>query len=52
MRLFTELRHSQALNARLTHKNALLKRLKFATQSERFSAAQRSLLEKTIDENL
>ena len=26
----TELKHSQALNAKLTHENALLKRMKFA----------------------
>ena len=31
MRLFTELRHSQALNAKLTRENALLKRMKFAS---------------------
>ncbi len=35
-----------------THENALLKRLKFAAQSERFSAEQRSLLEETLDEDL
>src|SRR5690606_6588690 len=29
----TELKHSQALNAKLTHENALLKRMKFAAQS-------------------
>ena len=28
-RLFIELRHSQALNAKLKHENALLKRMKF-----------------------
>ena len=36
---------------KLTHENALLKRLKFAAQSERFSAEQRSLLEETLDED-
>ena len=34
----TELKHSQALCAKLTHENALLKRMKFAAQSERFNA--------------
>ena len=37
---------------KLTHENAILKRLKFAAQSERFSAEQRSLLEETLDEDL
>ena len=31
----TELKHRQALNAKLTHENALLKRMKFAAQSEK-----------------
>ena len=44
-RLLAELRHSQALNAKLTHENALLKRMKFAAQYERFNAQQRSLLD-------
>ena len=51
-RLLTELRHSQAINAELTHENALLKRMKFAAQSERFNAEQRSLLEDEIDSDL
>ena len=51
-RLFTELRHSQALNAKLAHENALLKRMKFAAQSERFNAEQRSLLEDEIEADL
>jgi transposase len=42
----------QATIDKLTHENALLKRLKFAAQSERFSAEQRSLLEETLDEDL
>ncbi|MCB8749010.1 IS66 family transposase, partial [Rhodoferax sp. U2-2l] len=37
---------------KLTHENAYFKRLKFAAQSERFSAEQRSLLEETLDEDL
>ena len=48
----TELKHSQALNAKLTHENALLKRMKFAAQSERFNAQQRSLLEDEIEADL
>ncbi len=51
-RLLTELRHSQAINAKLTHENALLKRMKFAAQSERFNAEQRSLLEDEIEADL
>ena len=51
-RLLTELRHSQALNAKLTHENALLKRMKFAAQSERFNPEQRSLLEDEIEADL
>lgn len=37
---------------KLTHENAILKRLKFAAQSERFSAEQKSLLDKTLDSDL
>ena len=48
----TELKHSQALCAKLTHENALLKRMKFAAQSERFNADQRSLLEDEIEADL
>ena len=52
----TELKHSQALNAKLTHENALLKRMKFAAQSEKFSERfnpeQRSLLEDEIEADL
>ena len=48
----TELKHSQALNAKLTHENALLKRMKFAAHSERFNAQQRSLLEDEIEADL
>ena len=39
----------QATIDKLTHENAYLKRLKFAAQSERFSAEQRSLLEETLE---
>lgn len=51
-RLLAQLRHSQALNAKLTHENALLKRMKFAAQSERFNAEQRSLLDDEIEADL
>lgn len=42
----------QALIDKLTHENALLKRMKFAAQSERFSAEQKSLLDESLDEDL
>jgi transposase len=51
-RLLTEVRHKDALVDKLTHENAVLKRLKFAAQSERFNAEQRSLLEETLDADL
>ena len=47
-----ELRHQRALTEKLAHENALLKRLKFAAQSERFDPAQRSLLEEELDADL
>lgn len=47
-----EATHKQAIIDKLTHENAVLKRLKFAAQSERFDAAQRSLLEETLDADL
>jgi transposase len=37
---------------KLTHENAVLKRLKFAAKSEAHSAEQKSLLEKTLDSDL
>ncbi|HSV52487.1 MAG TPA: IS66 family transposase [Burkholderiaceae bacterium] len=42
----------QAFIDKLTHEMAVLKRLKFAAQSEAFNAEQRSLLEETIDTDL
>ena len=42
----------QATIDKLTHENAILKRLKFAAQSERFSAQQRSLLDEALDADL
>jgi transposase len=50
--LFQTLTFKQATIDKLTHENAILKRLKFAAQSERFSAEQRSLLEETLDADL
>jgi transposase len=47
-----EIRFKQATIDKLTHENAYLKRLKFAAQSERFNAEQRSLLEETLDADL
>jgi transposase len=42
----------QALVDKLTHENAMLKRLKFAARSEQFTPEQRSLLEETIDTDI
>ena len=47
-----EATHKQAIIDKLTHENAVLKRLKFAAQSERFDSEQRSLLEETLDADL
>jgi transposase len=51
-RLLADVRHKQAVIDKLTHENALLKRMKFAAQSERYSAEQRSLLDETLDADL
>src|SRR3990167_6320256 len=51
-RLMTQLRHQSALLDKLTHENALLKRMKFAAQSERFNPEQKSLLEDEIEADL
>ena len=48
-RLMTQLRHQSALLDKLTHENALLKRMKFAAQSERFNPEQKSLLADEIE---
>jgi transposase len=50
--LVQTLTFKQATIDKLTHENATLKRLKFAAQSEHFSAEQRSLLEETLDADL
>ena len=47
-----EIAFKQALIDKLTHEMAVLKRLKFAAQSEAFNAEQRSLLEEAIDTDL
>ena len=51
-RVMGDLRHKQAIIDKLTHENAVLKRLKFAAQSERFNPEQRSLLEESLDADL
>lgn len=42
----------QVVIDKLTHENALLKRMKFAAQTERYSADQKSLLEDDIETDL
>ena len=42
----------QAVIDKITHENALLKRLKFAAKSEAFNAEQKSLLDETLDTDL
>jgi transposase len=51
-RLLTELRHKSALVDKLTHENAVLKRLKFAAKSEAYNAEQKSLLDEALDADL
>jgi transposase len=51
-RLLAEMRVKQVMIDKLTHEMAILKRLKFAAQSEAFNAGQKSLLEETIDTDL
>ncbi len=46
------LAHKQAIIDKLTHENALLKRMKFAAQAERFNPEQKSLLEDAIEADL
>ena len=47
-----EVAFKQAVIDKLTHENALLKRLKFAARSEAYTAEQKSLLEETLDADL
>ncbi|WP_418319577.1 transposase domain-containing protein [Piscinibacter sakaiensis] len=42
----------QALIDKLTHENAVLKRLKFAAKSEAFTAEQKCLIDETLDTDL
>lgn len=42
----------QAIIDKITHENALLKRLKFPAKSEAFTAEQKSLLDETLDTDL
>ena len=47
-----EIAFKQAFIDKLTHEMAVLKRLKFAAQSEAYNAEQKSLLEESIDTDL
>ena len=47
-----ELAFKQALIDKLTHENAVLKRLKFAAKSEAYTPEQKSLLDETLDTDL
>lgn len=47
-----EVAFKQAVIDKLTHENAVLKRLKFAAKSEVYNAEQKSLLEETLDSDL
>ena len=48
----TEVAFKQLVIDKLTHENAILKRLKFAAKSEAYNAEQKSLLEETLDSDL
>jgi transposase len=47
-----EVAFKQAVIDKLTHENAILKRLKFAASSEAFNTEQKSLLDETLDADL
>lgn len=47
-----QLAFQKSIIDKLTHENALLKRLKFAAKSEAYNAEQKSLLEETLDTDL
>lgn len=47
-----QLKHTQAINDKITHELAVLKRLKFAAKSEQFNAQQRSLLQEEIEADI
>lgn len=46
------LRHTQAVNEKLTHELALLKRHRFAKRGEAFNGAQGQLLDELIDADI
>jgi transposase len=48
----SEAAFKQAVIDKLTHENAILKRLKFAAKSEAYNVEQKSLLEETLDGDL
>jgi transposase len=48
----SEAAFKQAVIDKLTHENAILKRLKFAAKSEAYNVEQKSLLEETLDSDL
>ena len=50
--LANEVQFKQATIDKLTHENAVLKRLKFAAKSESYSPEQKSLIEETLDTDL
>ena len=50
--LARQVHFKQATIDKLTHENAVLKRLKFAAQSEAYTGEQKSLLEETLDMDL
>jgi hypothetical protein len=47
-----EVAFKQVVIDKLTHENAILKRLKFAAKSEAYNADQKSLIEETLDSDL
>jgi hypothetical protein len=47
-----QLAFQKSIIDKLTHENAILKRLKFAAKSEAYNAEQKSLLEETLDTDL
>jgi transposase len=52
MQLMTDKRHKDAVNAKLTHEIAVLKRWKFAATSEKLPPKQAILLDEAIDADL
>ena len=50
LRQQAQIKHMSAVNAKLSHEMAVLKRVKFAATSERFSPEQASLLHEAIDD--